>query len=275
MSTGVMKRADPRTGAPDDLTGSGAVTVGPGSRVPGAAGPALRGVSPAAQHQASPAGAHPAASSPREAAPPQDAPPRDEPADRATSLTGLGVRLRERRRRSGLTLEAASARVGLSPAHLSRLETERRQPSLPVLLGLSRAYGTTVADLLGEQAGEYDPVVRAGAPEGRAGGWDYRRAGVPGRAMQALRLHIPPDVQDAVVRVHPGEEWLHVLGGRLRLGLGDAVHLLDPGDAAHFDSMTPHRLMAGSAEGVDVLFVHTLLQSPTGDLCAGPPGRHP
>jgi DNA-binding XRE family transcriptional regulator len=54
-------------------------------------------------------------------------------------ISGLGARLRERRRRSGLTLEAAAARVGLSPAYLSRLETERRQPSLPVLLGLSRA----------------------------------------------------------------------------------------------------------------------------------------
>jgi transcriptional regulator with XRE-family HTH domain len=190
-------------------------------------------------------------------------------------LTGIGSRLREQRRRSGLTLEAAAARVGLSPAHLSRLETERRQPSLPVLLGLSRAYATSVADLLGEESGGHDPVVRAGAPEGRAGGWDYRRAGVPGLAMQPLRLHIPPGVQDAVVRVHPGEEWLYVLSGRLRLGLGAAVHLLDPGDAAHFDSMTPHRLVAGSAEGVDVLFVHTLLQSPVSGLCAGPPQRHP
>ncbi len=181
-------------------------------------------------------------------------------------ITGLGARLREHRRRSGLTLEAAAARVGLSPPHLSRLETERRQPSLPVLLGLSRAYATTVAQLLGEEPAAYDPVVRSGALEpGRAGGWDYRRAGVPDRAMQPLRVRIPPAVQDAVVRVHPGEEWLYVLTGRLRLTLGEAVHLLGPGDAAHFDSLTPHRLAADSAEGVELLFVHTLLQSPLGD----------
>jgi transcriptional regulator with XRE-family HTH domain len=190
-------------------------------------------------------------------------------------LPGLGAKLRERRRQRGLTLEIAAARVGLSPAYLSRLETERRQPSLPVLLGLSRAYGTTVADLLGEQPTGHDPVIRSGAMEpGRAGGWSYQRAGVPGRAMQPLRLHIPPTVQDAVVRVHPGEEWLYVLSGRLRLGLGGTVHLLDPGDAAHFDSLTPHRLAADSPQGVDLLFVHTLTQIPVGDLCVGsPPGR--
>ncbi len=189
-------------------------------------------------------------------------------------ISGLGARLRERRRASGLTLEVAAARVGLSPAHLSRLETEHRQPSLPVLLGLSRAYATTVAELLGEEPATYDPVIRSGDLEpGRAGGWSYRRAGAPGRAMQPLRLHIPPEVQDTVVRVHPGEEWLYVLTGQLRLTLGENVHLLEPGDAAHFDSLTPHRLAAASPGGVELLFVHTLMQSPIGELCAGPSGR--
>ncbi|WP_099901504.1 helix-turn-helix domain-containing protein [Streptomyces sp. TLI_171] len=185
-------------------------------------------------------------------------------------VAGLGARLREQRNSSRLTLEAAAARVGLSPAYLSRLETGRRQPSLPVLLGLARAYGTSVSGLLGEQPGEPDPVIRGGAIEpGRAGGWGYRRAGAPGRAMQALRVHVPPSVQDAVVRVHPGEEWLFVTKGRMRLTLGDRVHLLDEGDSAHFDSLTPHCIAADSAAGLDLIFVHTLLQSPGGDLCLG------
>jgi transcriptional regulator with XRE-family HTH domain len=202
--------------------------------------------------------------------------PSPEPA--VPEITGLGLRLREQRRRGGLTLEAAAARVGLSPAYLSRLETERRQPSLPVLLGLSRLYGTTVAELLGEEPTAHEAVIRAGRLEssGRAGGWSYRRAGAPDRAMQALRVHIPPAVQDAVVRVHPGEEWLYVVSGRLRLTLGEAVHLLDQGDAAHFDSLTPHRLASATAEGVELLFVHTLVQTPPSGLCLDvrPPGRH-
>lgn len=95
-------------------------------------------------------------------------------------VAGLGARLREHRLGSRLTLEVAAARVGLSPAYLSRLETGRRQPSLPVLLGLARAYGTSVSGLLGEAFTEPDPVVRGGAIEpGRAGGWGYRRAARP------------------------------------------------------------------------------------------------
>ncbi|MFE6049805.1 helix-turn-helix domain-containing protein [Kitasatospora sp. NPDC056446] len=185
-------------------------------------------------------------------------------------VVGLAARLREHRHSSRLTLEVAAARVGLSPAYLSRLETGRRQPSLPVLLGLARAYGTSVSGLLGENAAEPDPVVRGGAIEpGRAGGWGYRRAGAPGRAMQALRVHVPPGVQDSVVRVHPGEEWLYILQGELRLTLGDSVHRLGVGDSAHYDSLTPHCIAADSDDGVELLFVHTLLQSPGGELCLG------
>ncbi|TDC75132.1 helix-turn-helix domain-containing protein [Streptomyces hainanensis] len=183
----------------------------------------------------------------------------------------VAPRLRELRRRAGLTLEAAAGRAELSPAHLSRLETGRRQPSLPVLLGLARIYGTTVSGLLGEASPAPDPIVRAGdAPARRSGGWTYREAGIPGRAMQALRVRVPHgEAEDDLVRVHPGEEWLHVLKGRLRLRLGEAEHLLAEGDSAHFDSLTPHRIGAVNPSGVELLFVHTLLRSAGAELCLG------
>ncbi|MEU7099956.1 XRE family transcriptional regulator [Streptomyces longwoodensis] len=195
----------------------------------------------------------------------------------ADDLTAVAPQLRALRRRAGLTLEAAARSAGLSPAHLSRLETGQRQPSLPMLLALARIYGTTVAELLDETVADRDAVVRAGDMEPtRAGGWTYWQAGAAGRGMQALRVHVPHGSQGDIVRVHPGEEWLHVLRGRLRLRLGDTAHLLGPGDGAHFDSLTPHRLAAEDPDGVDLLFVHTLLQSPTATLCLGPtPGEMP
>ncbi|MFE6282083.1 helix-turn-helix domain-containing protein [Streptomyces sp. NPDC057877] len=183
----------------------------------------------------------------------------------------IAPQLRALRRRASLTLEAAARSAGLSPAHLSRLETGQRQPSLPMLLGLARVYGTTVSELLGETVADRDAVLRGAELEPtRAGGWTYWKAGAPGRGMQALRVHVPHGSQGDIVRVHPGEEWLYVLRGHLDLRLGDAAHRLGPGDSAHFDSLTPHRLAAGGEDGVDLLFVHTLLQSPTTALCLGP-----
>lgn len=196
--------------------------------------------------------------------------PQDSPAEAAADLPTVAPRLRDLRRHSGLTLETAARRVGLSPAHLSRLETNRRQPSLPMLLALARTYGTTVSDLLGETAPERDPIMRAGRTEpSEAGGWTYWTVGGAGRAMQALRVHVPQQAQGDLVRVHPGEEWLYVLTGQLRLTLGEAVHLLGPGDAAHFDSLTPHRIAATTRAGAELLFVHTLLQSGAAGLCLG------
>ncbi|MFB9463382.1 helix-turn-helix domain-containing protein [Streptomyces cinereospinus] len=189
----------------------------------------------------------------------------------AGPLPAVAPHLRDLRRRASLTLEAAARAAGLSPAHLSRLETGRRQPSLPMLLALARVYGTTVSELLGETVADRDAVVRAAEMEPTgAGGWTYWQAGASARGMQALRVHVPHGSQGDIVRVHPGEEWLYVLKGRLRLRLGDAGHRLDPGDSAHFDSLTPHRIAAQDPGGVDLLFVHTLLQSPTAALCLGP-----
>ncbi|MYT74553.1 MULTISPECIES: XRE family transcriptional regulator [unclassified Streptomyces] len=193
-----------------------------------------------------------------------------EEAPEPPELPAVAPQLRALRRRASLTLEAAARTAGLSPAHLSRLETGQRQPSLPMLLALARTYGTTVSELLGEAPADRDSVVRAGTMEPtEAGGWTYVQAGASGRGMQALRVHVPYGAQGDIVRVHPGEEWLYVLEGRLRLRLGDTSYRLAPGDSAHFDSLTPHRIAAADTGGSELLFVHTLLQSPTTALCLG------
>ncbi|KOU60915.1 XRE family transcriptional regulator [Streptomyces sp. MMG1533] len=198
-------------------------------------------------------------------------PESEPPGPQAEAVPLVAPQLRALRRRASLTLEAAARAAGLSPAHLSRLETGQRQPSLPMLLGLARIYGTTVSELLGETVADRDAVVRhADMEPTAAGGWTYWQAGASGRGMQALRVHVPHGSQGDIVRVHPGEEWLYVLEGRLRLRLGDTTHLLAAGDSAHFDSLTPHRIVAEDHRGVELLFVHTLLQSPTAALCLGP-----
>lgn len=220
----------------------------------------------ARRHAASPAGAERGArSGARQAGGPAE----------HHALPHVAPNLRELRRRAGLTLEAAARDAGLSPAHLSRLETGNRQPSLPMLLTLARVYGTTVSDLLGETATGRDAVIRGADIEPTtAGGWTYWRAGAQARGMQALRVRVPHGSQGDIVRVHPGEEWLYVLRGRLRLRLGDAAYTLPPGDSAHFDSLTPHRIGAADETGVELLFVHTLLQSPGTALCLGPSAPH-
>lgn len=58
--------------------------------------------------------------------------PREEPIP-------LGIRIRARRRALGLTLDEVATAVGCRPAHLSALELGKRNPSPPVLQGITSA----------------------------------------------------------------------------------------------------------------------------------------
>ncbi|MFE7214004.1 helix-turn-helix domain-containing protein [Streptomyces sp. NPDC057611] len=176
-----------------------------------------------------------------------------------SALDAVAPQLRRLRRRSALSLEEAARSAGLSPAHLSRLENGRRWPSLAMLICLARTYGTTVAQLLGELPVDRHAVVRATdlAPIAADGG-TYWPAGAPGRGTRALRIHVDPRRRAGGPYSHPGEEWLYVLDGSLGLRLGAVRYTLAPGDSAHFDSSTPHRLAAAGHGGADLLYLHTL-----------------
>jgi hypothetical protein len=65
---------------------------------------------------------------------------------------------------------------------------------------------------------------------------------------------------------HDGEEWIFLLSGSLTLSLAGRTYDLAPGDAAHFDSRLPHRLIARGSNDADVLLVASPVSNPA------PPG---
>ena len=67
------------------------------------------------------------------------------------AVGALGERLRAARDARGLTLDQLSTSVGVSKAHLSRLESGDRQPSVGILVEVAAALGTRVSVLLGEE----------------------------------------------------------------------------------------------------------------------------
>jgi quercetin dioxygenase-like cupin family protein len=73
--------------------------------------------------------------------------------------------------------------------------------------------------------------------------------------LQPIRILVSPKRKGHDHFHHEGEEWLYVLSGRLTLSLAGKTYDLDPGDAAHFDSRRPHRLIARGAQNAEVLLV--------------------
>lgn len=165
-------------------------------------------------------------------------------------LNSIGECLREERIHAGLTLDQLAKRAELSTAHLSRLESGDRQPSVAALITLSRALGTSVSRLLGEGRGDSPlALFTSDIPSPMINGLAVAGcSGFPGSStLEALRISIDPDRIPPAYARHRGEEWIFVIDGVLRLEYGEDVHILEPGSSAHFEADRPHRLGAQGA----------------------------
>jgi transcriptional regulator with XRE-family HTH domain len=175
-------------------------------------------------------------------------------------LAGLGARLRKLRGERGWRLEDLAERTGLSRAYLSRLESGERQPSLSSLFGVARAYDVPFSSLFEpEPEAEEAVIVRAteGSPQRGKGGLLYSRLSDGGWAfnLQPLRVVVPAEREADALYSHEGEQWLYVLSGRLRFGIGEEEVVLSPGDAAHFDADRSHRFWALDGRDAEALVV--------------------
>ncbi|MFI1561539.1 helix-turn-helix domain-containing protein [Streptomyces sp. NPDC020490] len=152
-------------------------------------------------------------------------------------LAEVGPRLRRLRKERGATLAALSAATGISVSTLSRLESGLRKPSLELLLPLARAHQVPLDELVGAPPAG-DPRVRS-KPVVRGGRTHWPLTSRPG-GLRAYKVLEPRRNEVPEPRSHEGYEWLYVLSGRLRLVLGEHDVVLTAGEAAEFDTRTPH-----------------------------------
>jgi transcriptional regulator with XRE-family HTH domain len=174
-------------------------------------------------------------------------------------LCSFGARLQELRVQRSWTLQDLAGRSGLSKAFLSRLETGDRQASIAAVLTLSQVFGVSVASLFeSEMATEPCVIVRAGeAAEQKVNGLTYIPLTKAGRffSLQPIRVKVSRNRRGSEHYHHDGEEWFYVLSGSLTLSLAGRTYDLEEGDAAHFDSRLPHRLIARGTADVELLLV--------------------
>jgi quercetin dioxygenase-like cupin family protein len=132
------------------------------------------------------------------------------------------------------------------------LESGQRKPNLEILLPLARLYGVPLDDLVGApHTGDPRIHLRPIIHSGMTAVPLTRRPG----GLQAFKMVLTGDDRggEPDPRVHEGYEWLYILNGRLRLVLGDKDFELRPGEAAEFDTHTPHWF--ASADGKPVEFL--------------------
>jgi quercetin dioxygenase-like cupin family protein/DNA-binding XRE family transcriptional regulator len=166
-------------------------------------------------------------------------------------LAQIGPRLRAARQARGWTLQDLADRGEMSASTLSRLESGKRQATLELLLPLTQHLGIRLDDLLPPE--RVDPRVHRAA---------VRHDGVTvvplmheHAPVQSYKMTMPPRVDAPASRTHDGFEWFYVLSGQIRLVLDEVEHVLEPGEAAEFDTLVPHSISAvgdGPAEIISV-----------------------
>lgn len=169
------------------------------------------------------------------------------------TLDNVGPRLKRLRLRRDVTLTQLADETGISSSTLSRLEAGLRRPTLEQLLPLARYYAVTI-DSLVDAPRTADPRVDLRPLASGDGAVVIPLTRRPG-GIQAYKFVLPAGKDDAApeLRTHEGYDWAYVLNGTLRLVLGDQDLLLQAGEAAEFDTRTPHWFGATSAGPVEYL----------------------
>lgn len=162
----------------------------------------------------------------------------------------LGQRIAAIRKEKGLSIQDLASRTGMDEDLLSRIEQDLYTPPLGELIRLGKALETKMGVFIAPSAPAPYTIVRAhqrrkiarfATGTRRRHGYEYESLAPEkgDRAMEPflVTLH-PTDVQD--MSTHDGQEFIYVLEGSMEARLGEAVEILEAGDAIYYDSNQPH-----------------------------------
>jgi len=187
-----------------------------------------------------------------------------------------GERIAELRSTYSISRETLAERSGIPVELIASIEEQGHIPDLSPLIKISRALGVRLGTLLDDHEQLGPVITRAGAaaasarfvtglPDEKAGqsaavkrhqGLAFKALATDknGRHMEPFIVDIEPDaVQDK--SVHEGEEFIHVLAGKLSLEYGTDSHVLETGDSVYYDSIVPHRVLAADGAPARILAV--------------------
>ena len=168
----------------------------------------------------------------------------------------IGSKIKQLRRERGATLQTMAEEIGFSPALISQIENRNVSPPIATLARIARYFDVPMAYFFDEDEaqGRYEVVRRAERkmirrvinPLGTDHGYTYESLCSHGgdRAMEPFLLTVEPGVRDEEsLYSHEGQEFLHVLEGRVVMLLGADRVELDAGDSLYFDSALKHRML--------------------------------
>jgi transcriptional regulator with XRE-family HTH domain len=181
----------------------------------------------------------------------------------------IGERIKALRTEQGLTLADLGERANLSTSYLSQIERDKTTPSLVTLTAVAKALNVGLRYFF-ELEGEAAYLIRAErAPNGHGqnggGGMlpERSRSLTPEGENSKLvvrRIVAAPHTASEPLPVVPGEEFLLVLAGELKVIVGSEEFCLMAGDSVHYDAAQPHCWLNESDEPCTAIWSRAITQ---------------
>ena len=182
----------------------------------------------------------------------------------------IGQQIRDLRQGRRMTLQDLSSETDLSKPLLSQIENEQVIPPLATLLRISKALKVPLQTFFEEvdntqkclvvRAREANPIHRRPKQGSTPQPYRYHSLayGKKHKHMEPFMVEFDPHQAEQTQPVqHPGEEFLYLLEGQVRLRHGAETYLIEAGDSAYWDSSDLHSLTAVGdqiARGIAVLY---------------------
>lgn len=177
-------------------------------------------------------------------------------------VINIGRKIKELREERGLSLRQLGEKVGVSPSHLQKIETNQITPSITVMLKVAQGFGKELNYFLRKGSGTRD--ITFTRPRGRTTvavnepniTVELLSVDITDQVFQPMVLWIPPGEKLKPREiVHEGEEWQFCLQGTVQFTIRGETFTLEEGDALHFKSHIYHHWENVGTEVAKLLMV--------------------
>lgn len=179
------------------------------------------------------------------------------------NLPFLAQRIREFRKKRGLTLEQLADRSQLTQSVLSKVENSRVTPSLAALGRISEALGVTLSELVaGIESNQGMVVVRRDERptverDHPAPSFVYHSL-APTRhpkRIEPLMVELPPGSQRDESLAHRNDEFILVMKGAVEIECEGERCRLETGDSVYINGSKEHRVFNATGSTAEILCV--------------------
>src|SRR5271157_3944734 len=188
-----------------------------------------------------------------------------ETAERFIAEKHIGDRIRRLRLKKSMGLVELGRHTGLSASFLSQLETGRVVPTLRNLARIAMVFSKDLSYFFENDAAAVFRIhrrkerVRMPQTGVEIPTYFFESLGymVPDRQMDPYFAEFVPLTKEMEPKahMHPGSEFLYVLEGELEIRPGEQGYMLGAGDAAYFDSNTPHAYLCTGRKPAGAIIV--------------------